>query len=53
VEQEGDFRVQPVCILDRKFKTLWNHIVGLVKVQWPCYGPKDATWEHEDAMQEV
>jgi hypothetical protein len=24
----------------------------MVKVHWTCYGPKDATWEHEDAMQE-
>jgi hypothetical protein len=53
VEQEGDFRVQPVCILDRKFKMLWNCVVGLVKVQWTCYGPEDATWEHEDAMRAV
>jgi hypothetical protein len=51
VEQEGDFRVQPVCILDQKVKMLWNHTVGLVKVQWTCYGPEDATWEHEDVMQ--
>jgi hypothetical protein len=46
VEQEGDFRVQPTCILDRKFKTPWNQVVGLVKVQWTCYG-------HEDAMRAV
>jgi hypothetical protein len=25
--------------------------MGLVKVQWIWYSPKDATWEHEDAMQ--
>jgi hypothetical protein len=24
VEQEGDFQVQPVCILDWKIKQLWN-----------------------------
>jgi hypothetical protein len=24
----------------------------MVKVQWTCYGPEDATWEHEDAMRE-
>jgi hypothetical protein len=26
--------------------------LGLVKVQWTCYGPKDATWEHEENMWE-
>jgi hypothetical protein len=24
----------------------------MVKVQWTCYSPEDATWEHEDAMRE-
>jgi hypothetical protein len=52
VEQEGDFRVQSVCILDQKVKQLWNRVVGIVKVQWTWYGPEDATWEHEDAMRE-
>jgi hypothetical protein len=51
VEQEGDFPVQPVCILDRKIKQLRNRAIGLVKVQWTWYGPEDATWEHEDVMQ--
>jgi hypothetical protein len=26
--------------------------MGIVKVQWNCYGPKYATWEHEETMQE-
>jgi hypothetical protein len=51
VEQEGVFQVHPVCILDRKIKQLRNRSIGLVKVQWTWYGPKDATWQHEDAMQ--
>jgi hypothetical protein len=29
-----------------------NREIGMVKVQWTCYSPEDATWEHEDAMQE-
>jgi hypothetical protein len=50
-EQEGTFQVHPVRILDRQIKQLWNQSIGLVKVQWTWYGPKDATWEHEDAMR--
>jgi hypothetical protein len=38
-------------ILDRKVKMLQNRVIEMVKVQWTCYGPEDATWEHEDAMQ--
>jgi hypothetical protein len=51
VEQEGAFQVHLVCILDQKIKQLQNRAIGLVKVQWTLYVPKDATWEHEDAMR--
>jgi hypothetical protein len=51
VEHEGDFLVEPVRILDWKFKVLRNKSIGLVKVQWTCYGPEDATWEHEENMR--
>jgi hypothetical protein len=50
VEHEGDFQVEPIHILDRKFKVLRNKAIGLVKVQWTFYGPEDATWEHEENM---
>jgi hypothetical protein len=50
VEIEGDFQVQPVWVLDKKFKMLWNQVIELVKVQWNCYGLEDTTWEHEDSM---
>ena len=32
VETEGDFWVHPVCILDKKFKILWNQVIEMVKV---------------------
>jgi hypothetical protein len=51
VEQEGAFQVHSVRILDQKIKQLRNRAKGIVKVQWTWYGPEDATWEHEDAMQ--
>jgi hypothetical protein len=50
VEQEGNFQVHAVCILDRKVKLLWNRAIELVNIQWTYYGHEDATWEHEDAM---
>jgi hypothetical protein len=50
VDPERDFQVQPVCILERKVKIPWNRVIELVKVQWTCYSPEDATWEHRDAM---
>jgi hypothetical protein len=43
VEHEGDFRVEPVHILDQKVKVLRNKAIGLVKFQWTCYSPKYAT----------
>ena len=38
-------------ILDRKVKMLRNRVIEMVKVQWTCYGPEDATEEYEDSMQ--
>jgi hypothetical protein len=52
VEHEGDFQVEPVHILNCKVKVLRNKAIRMVKVQWHCYGPEDATWEHEENMQE-
>jgi hypothetical protein len=52
VENKWDFRMEPVCILDQKVKVLWNKFIGMVKVQWTCYGPEDATWECEETMWE-
>jgi hypothetical protein len=52
VENEADFQVEQVCILDRKFKVLKKKSTGMVKVQCVFYSPKDATWENEETMQE-
>jgi hypothetical protein len=51
VEQEGDFRVQPLCILDRKVKIAPESSNRTGKGPMDLYGPEDATWEHEDDMQ--
>jgi hypothetical protein len=52
VEHEEDFQVEPIHILDWKVKVLRNKSIGMVKVQWTCYGPEDDTWEHEENMWE-
>jgi hypothetical protein len=43
VEQDDAFQVHLVRILDQEIKRLRNQAIGLVKVQWTWYGPKDAT----------
>ena len=53
MEPEGEFQIEPMCILDKKVTMLWNQAIGKVKVQWEHYGPEEATWELEDAMQLV
>jgi len=52
VENEGVFQVEPVHIIDQKFKVLRNKAIRLVNIQWTCFGPKDASWEHEETMRE-
>ena len=51
VEPEGEFQIEPMHILDRKVTMLWNRAIGQVKVQREHYGPEEATWDLEDAMQ--
>ena len=34
VEPEGEFQIEPMCILDRKVTMLRNLVIGQVKVEW-------------------
>ena len=43
VEPEGDFQVEPNCILDKREIFLWNCTIGQVKVQWKYLSPDEAT----------
>jgi hypothetical protein len=52
VEHEGDFLVEPIRIMDWKFKVIRNKYIGILKVQWIYYGLEDTTWEHAENMQE-
>ena len=51
VEPEGEFRIEPMHILNRKVTMLRNWAIGQVKVQWEHHSPEEATWELEDAMR--
>ena len=37
--------MEPTCILDRKEITLWNQVIGQVKVQWMHQDLDESTWE--------
>ena len=50
VEPEGEFRIEPMGILDKKVTMLRNRAIGQVKVQWEHFRPEEATWELVDAM---
>ena len=53
MEPEGEFLLEPQCILDRKETPLWNRTIAQVKVQWRHFGPDEAIWEMEDAMRQA
>ena len=53
VEPEGDFLVEPDCILGRREITLRNRTIGQVKVQWKHFSPEEATWELESKMRDA
>jgi hypothetical protein len=52
VEHEGDFRVEPIHILDWKVKVFGYKSIGMVKVQWNCYSLENTTWEHKKNTRE-
>ena len=45
------YEEQQVQILDRKYKTLRNKVIPLVKVLWRNHKMEEATWEREDKMR--
>ena len=44
VETEGEFRIDPTSVLDKKVTMLHNQAIGQVKVQWEHSGLEEATW---------
>jgi len=53
VEPEGEFQVEPKCIIDRREHVLRNRAIKQVKVQWKHLSPEEATWEMEDRTREA
>ena len=45
------YKEQPMQIVDRKEKILWNKVNPLVKVFCGNHGIKEATWESEAQMR--
>ena len=43
VEPEGDFSVEPDCILERREFFLRSHTIRQVKVQWKHLSPNEVT----------
>ena len=46
------YEEEPIRILAREVKELWNKRVPLVKVLWLKHGIEEATWETESSMKE-
>jgi hypothetical protein len=53
VELEGEFHIEPQCILDKRETNLQNQSIVQIKVQWKHFGLDEATWKLEDAMRLV
>ncbi|KAK9028607.1 hypothetical protein V6N11_025760 [Hibiscus sabdariffa] len=45
------YEEEPMKILDREVKRLWNKNVSLVKVLWRNHKVQEATWEPEETMR--
>ena len=46
------YEEEPVEILAREVKELWNKKIPLVKVLWRNHKTEEATWESEETMQQ-
>ena len=50
MEPEGDFQVEPMCIMDRKEIVLQNGVVTRVRVQWNHFILKETNWVLEYSL---
>ena len=52
VRPDLTYEEEPVEILARVVRKLWNKRIPLVKVLWRNHKTEEATWESEEAMQQ-
>ncbi|XP_022007702.1 uncharacterized protein LOC110906960 [Helianthus annuus] len=53
VDNNLNYAVKPIAILDRKVKSLRNKKINQVKVKWEHRKGSDTTWESEEEMQRL
>ena len=50
MERDGEFQLEPQCILQKKVLMLWNQEIEQVKVQRKNFGPNEAKSDMADQM---
>ena len=52
MKPEGDFHMEPMCILDKREIQLQKETIVQIKVQCKHYSTEEATWEREEIMRQ-
>ena len=52
MEIEGDFHMEPMCILDKREIQLRKETIVQIKVQWKHYSTEEAMREREEIMRQ-
>ncbi|KAL5766185.1 hypothetical protein ACOSP7_016802 [Xanthoceras sorbifolium] len=52
IQPDLTYEEEPVDILDREIKELWNKKIPLVKILWRNHNVEDAIWESEEVMRQ-
>ncbi|KAE8683877.1 hypothetical protein F3Y22_tig00111166pilonHSYRG00229 [Hibiscus syriacus] len=45
------YEEEPIQVLERDERVLWNRLIPMVKVQWSNRSPSEATWETLESME--
>jgi len=53
VEPKGEFKPEPLLILDQRSLILWNQAIEKAKVYLSHYGLEESTWEMNKSMRET